>query len=479
MSRSILVLFSCALMIGCSSAALSDDEGCNAISQLPCYCTKAKLGEESIAGEGNLIAPCYASATQRASFSLFGLYSANSWAAINWPLDVRRDAPDYRERLQDVNGDTTVVWDGWKSAVDVFLTDGRKPKPWRNKSHDLPASCRTIDVKAAKARYAQVLDLIPDDLPPKLLTDYVNAEGDVAVDRNGALVWYETIMNKTAFDYIVDNELYNRDGQDAFFANGGTVSYPSGETGVDKRGTYFLKAAWKVLAENDRFNDMHKAWAYLYPVFRNGTLVSECELRPVGLLGLHVTYKLGTAPQFAWATFEHVRVAPDWDHVRNPDQESKRGDYLLFDRDCDKSTECAFLNTAPDLFPGNDKPPQRSQLVRQQRYGYGYVCDTSFCNAGIDYVNDTLESDLASSVWHHYLLKGTQWMDRSDGDRIKPVVLANTAIEPYIQPTSSCLSCHMPATVKFESATGQPIPDAHRANNIFVLQRAKPQMTAK
>lgn len=461
--------------ISIASTAYPKGNQCSAISQLPCYCENEGLGRESIAGENNLVAPCYASSTQAASFSLFGFYSAFAWGAINWPLDVRRDLPDYKRKLQDVKSDTTVVWDSWKSAGDVFLLDGGKPSPWKDKSHRLPASCKAIDSNAVKAGFGELGRSIPDDLPEKFLTDYVNAEGDVLVDRNHALVWYQTLMNKPAYDYIVDNELYNTDGQDAFFANGGEVDYPAGTTANQKRGTIFLKAAWKVLEETEPYDTLHKAWAYIYPTFKEGTLISGCELKPVGLLGLHMTYKLGTATEFAWATFEHAMVAPDWDHVRNPDQEYKKGEFLLFERECTKQDGCAFPNTAPKLFPGHGKPPQRSQLVRQQDFGYGYTCYNPVCK-GVSYINDTLVKELASSALGHYKLKGTQWVNIGRHNLIKPVVLANTAIEPYIQSTSSCLDCHMPAKVKFEAATGNLIPKAQPANNIFVLQRAKPRM---
>lgn len=475
-----LTLLTFASLVSLPPQALGS-ESCDAASQLVCYCKSAGLGEGSIAGSNNPVAPCYVSGYQNPSFLLFGWMSAFSWSALNWPVDPDTRLPDYGRDLKKVKGDSVPYWHYWKSASEVFLPDGREPSPWGSGGRMLPESCRNLDRDEAQADYAHIN--VPD-APPRLLSDYVNAEKEILVDRNGKLVRYETVMNKSAFQYIVDNNLYNTDGQEAFSDPTNPISFPSGGGPDDKiRGSYFLKAAWKVISADERSDDLHKSWAYLYPVFRDGELIADCELHPVGLLGLHVTYKVKVAPEWAWATFEHNRIAPRWEEVKLKPKAvpAQADDYLLFNRRCIAGKSCAPLNTEPALFKhGRTSSPLPTNLVMQQDYGYGYACTNTGSNcddADVQHINQLLVSNLKTSVWQNYRLKGTQWIDTLDENRIKPRVLANTSIEPYIQSTSSCLSCHMPARVKFTSETGHPIPNATHSDNIFVLQKAKPKMT--
>jgi len=444
--------------------------GCNDPgSQLPCVCESIDLPVSDLR---NPIAACYPSATQTPTFLLFGLFSTWSWSALNWPVDPANGGPDYHQDLKKVVGDNATVWESWKTASDVFLPDGSAPRAWDDPKRALPASCRAIDARAAKARYEKASS-VPDVLPPRLLGDYVNAEGDAAVDRNGEPLRYETVMNETAYDYIVDNQLYNADDLQDFFDAGKQIHFPYAVYQVNARGSYWLKAAWKILHDSDNFDDVHKAWAYIYPVFRNGTVVSDCELKPVALVGMHITYKLQQAREWAWGTFEHNRIAPGWHELREADD-----GYLLFDGDCQSTKDCARINEPPRLFPRNRKSPQPSQLVMQQHHGYGYVCTLPNCSkSDVSWINATFAEQLKSSVWSHYKLKGTQWVDTVNGNMVKPAILANTAIEPYIQSTSSCIGCHREATIKAGSGVGEPIPRAPGSDLIFVFQKARPKLS--
>ena len=473
------LVLSCSLQLVGAPAELAagkaskshEPDGCSDPgSQLPCFCESINT---RVSNSSELIGACYRSATQTPTFLQFGQFSAWSWSGINWPVSATNGVPDYIQDLRTVQGDNATVWESWKTAGDVFLPDGSAPRPWTDRERALPASCRAIDIDAAKSRYKNRA-LVPDALPPRLLNDFVNAEGDAAVDRYGEPLRYETVMNKTAFDYIVDNALYNADDQQLFFDAGKKVWFPFAVYLVEARGPYFLKAAWKVLHDSESFDDIHKAWAYIYPVFRNGTLVSDCELKPVGLVGLHVTYKLEQAKEWAWATFEHVRIAPGWHELREAGD-----DYMLFHGDCRSKKDCAKINMQPRLFPRDRDSPQPSQLVMQQTYGYGYVCNQPFkCkNSDVSWINATFAKELSSSVWANYKLKGTQWVDTLNHDLIKPVILANTAIEPYIQSTSSCIGCHREATVKAGSGVGQPVPRAPDSDHIYVLQKARPKIS--
>ncbi|HEY8208840.1 MAG TPA: hypothetical protein VIG99_15225, partial [Myxococcaceae bacterium] len=180
-------------MAGCSAATVQprSDPGqpqpaqvatCDdPLQQLSCYCTSHGF-ETKVAGVSNIIAPCYASSVQTPTSLLLGLFSAWSWTASSWPVNARRE-PDYAASFDD-RPDHATVWETWKTATDVFLPDGRVPPGPTSQKRLLPASCRAIDLEAAKAKYPG-WEKVPSELPPRYLPRYqINEENDYVVDRN-------------------------------------------------------------------------------------------------------------------------------------------------------------------------------------------------------------------------------------------------------------------------------------------------------
>jgi hypothetical protein len=53
----------------------------------------------------------------------------------------------------------------------------------------------------------------------------------------------ETRLNRAAFDFIIANELYTIEGQEAFHANAVTIDFPPEAREI--------KSAWRVLTENE------------------------------------------------------------------------------------------------------------------------------------------------------------------------------------------------------------------------------------
>ncbi|MEM8722635.1 MAG: hypothetical protein AAGE84_25660 [Cyanobacteria bacterium P01_G01_bin.39] len=69
-------------------------------------------------------------------------------------------------------------------------------------------------------------------------------------DQNGKKVRYEIFLNQDEFDFIVENELYNWDGQISYSqAHEDKVTFSSGDNKTNQVGAIELKLAWKVLAE--------------------------------------------------------------------------------------------------------------------------------------------------------------------------------------------------------------------------------------
>lgn len=440
------------------------------LQQLPCYCTSHGL-PSGVASSDNLVAPCYPSSVQTPTSLLLGLFSAYSWTASSWPVSSTRE-PDFTVKLGD-RKDNATVWETWKTSTDVFLPDGGAPPNATSQRRLLPRSCRAIDVKAARAKFAG-WEKVPAELPPRYLPNYrINEMRDYVVARDGQPLRVEIVMNPPAFDYIYEHRLYNEDGQRAFLDGGGKIEFPMGQFAKDTRGAHFVKAAWKILGPGDDLDEYHKSWAYVDTWFENGEKVEDCRLAIVGLVGLHLTSKLDQAPTWSWATFEHAKNAPLKSEVAG----AKEGQYLFFNPGC-APPRCADINTNPQLFPPGGTHPQLSNLVMEQTYGEGEQHNTPNDVGSTVWVNAQLEKLLAKSVFRNYKLKGTQWFDQpivGEGSAT-PKVLANTLLEAYFQNNSTCLGCHRSAGLSAPSLDGERGKERFPSDFVFVLHEAKPEL---
>jgi len=165
----------------------------------------------------------------------------NLFMMLNHPAkspETQRGVPDPQKRVGD---DGLTLWETWKSAgSEVFLPDGRHPGAWEDmttenspalpKRFELPKSMILdavhlgvpVDVATNKRK------LLRELLNPKnreLMKEFAEEAGLKGnflemeldeVDPDGVFGQGggETRMNKATFDFIVNNELYNIEGQD-------------------------------------------------------------------------------------------------------------------------------------------------------------------------------------------------------------------------------------------------------------------------
>src|SRR3954469_21423858 len=104
-------------------------------------------------------------------------------------------------------------------------------------------------------------------------------------------------MNKGMFDYIVKNGLYNGVTQAKF----GPVDLPSG--------SMLIKAAWREVASTQEERRYYVVSACVCDGSVNGP-PTNCRQRRMALVGLHITQRTPSAPQWIWTTFEHVDNVP-------------------------------------------------------------------------------------------------------------------------------------------------------------------------
>jgi len=212
---------------------------------------------------------------------LFDIFAWQAFLALNWPADASGNS----ERAKTLVDTGPRVWEYWIETSHVFKLDGADPDPWPRTLADAKAPMvRTKAAWTTSVRADQNLQAFSGPL----------------VDQNGKWVRYQVKINREEFDYLVENKLYNLDGQ-IEFSRDKVVSFPSSDFTTRMRGAIELKMAWKELGPGDiptRFYTVEGE------VKNNDT--GMFETRWLGLVGMHIAMRTKTSPQWLWATFEHV-----------------------------------------------------------------------------------------------------------------------------------------------------------------------------
>lgn len=233
--------------------------------------------------------------------------------------------------------------------------------------------------------------------------------------RIGPCIGKETLRNRSAFDFIVDNHLETRRGLAASF--GKVMDFPADAIEV--------KAEWLPVSELQAWNGVTAEEApSLYHINKAW---SGDQTVPVALIALHVITK--QVPNWTWATFEH------W---KNPGR-------------CD-DTGCR------DTFGA-----EAATVAARRKPNLGYAqCHPS------EALRHLFEDAGVADVWLNYCLEGTQTDFVTSTGR--PTLLGNSVAEtinagvPHGR--SSCMTCHAEAafdrhgrSAKADPQVGTPQPE--------------------
>ncbi|MDB5313820.1 MAG: hypothetical protein JWO38_8022 [Gemmataceae bacterium] len=248
---------------------------------------------------------------------LFDTFAWQAFIALNWPAG-EDGAADRAKTMADAAAKR--VWMGWRKNDTVYLPGGEPPAPWDPRA--------ALNEERVLWRFSKMLN--EKRSPENILTDSVQAFTGPLVDQNGVFVRYESYINRPEFDYIVENELYNQDGQIKFVAEKGQpIRFPANQTGPEKRhGSMGVKLAWKQLGPDDLPERFFTAEATVVSTSYDGAgqPVRTKSRQRMGLVGMHVTALTQSAPNWIWATFEHVDnvVANDLEFGRSSKGEQRR-----------------------------------------------------------------------------------------------------------------------------------------------------------
>lgn len=418
-------------------------------------------------------------ATPRTFDALSEAYARFAWddfVALNFPAatDAQGNPIPIASSVNGLNyngGEYTSVWQTYVEARDLFLPDGRAPEPFGSGSA-VPAACQSLNaggVKLLLNRTTKAGPLVATNLLQSnnrkdsdgVLDEYIQAMrmGPV-IDRNGRYLRFGLNFNQAVYDYVVQNKLFNAEGQAAF--QGGN---PVTATGPDwprgslngQVGAVFVKSAWKVLGGADDPANFFRTKAYIYDqaggIFGETPLAKEqCRIETVGLVGFHIVHRTNTAPQWVWSTFEHVDNAP-WLSDFSVNQPMTKN-YNLFDPStCPRTTDgkpgCQY-----DVAPQHPWQPEvesngvvkvldraPTQVVRVAAPGRHALS----VNADM---RKKINEAFGITVWDNYFLVDVQfptivnWNAASGVASINPAYpdgaptpsfLANSTLETYIQ----------------------------------------------
>jgi len=217
----------------------------------------------------------------------------------------------------------------------------------------------------------------------------------------------ETLRNRPAFDFIVDNHLETRAGLAAFF--GKAMEFPAD--------TVEVKAEWLPVSELKAWNGVSAEEApalYHINLARFGD-----ETVPAALVALHVITR--QVPNWTWATFEH------W---KNPGR-------------CD-DTGCRDHFGAAERAVAAQPTPNR---------GYAQCAPSAA-------LRDVFRQAGIADVWLNYCLKGTQTDFVTPAG--VPIRLGNSVAEtinagvPHGR--SSCMTCHAEAAFDRNGRAAKAVP---------------------
>lgn len=353
---------------------------------------------------------------------LFEILSWQWFVSLNWPVNEKG------EPMPAISDKGSPGWFNWKESYEVFLPNGQKPAPWGVSS--LPAHFpKNLSLSGEKIlfRTNKVVDFANPDVE-----DEVNQAFTSPIwDQNGNITRYEIRMNEVEFDYVVKNELYNYDGQIVFSKENGNVDFPEGTR--SEEGAIEIKVAWKILEESDIKSRYFTTYGYVI------TKDNTYERKEVGMVGMHISSKTESSPQWIWTTFEHVDNL-EVNLLEEIDGKPLKPSYN--DPDCD----ICPINVLPDTVISAHNPKIKNQIQRIMPISGA----TKELNASVQALLKA-----AGSKLQYYQQIGTQWptnpksppytlkdttvytlpqavTNKSGGDPT-PVYLTNMVMETYFQ----------------------------------------------
>lgn len=345
----------------------------------------------------------------------YNLYSWQAFVAINWPMDNKG------EPLPNFNDAGDPTWLNWKEAFQVYRKDGKAPANWGAPRTESGLKMDNSILSNGKNRI-----ILQTKTPTHPGNINIADEKDQAFagelfDQNGNLVVYEVLMNKEEFDYIVDNKLYNQNGQIDFYKKNGNANFPKGNYEKNQLGAVEIKFAWKQLTKDDIPERYFISKGCIWD-----EETSTCS-KPIdlGMIGMHISQKTPSGKQWVWSTFEHV------DNLVEKTVEYKGKDIRikpsLYDPDCEicpvnvdytsSNNSTQYMKSEHGNYFEVTTTDNKGKVVGTAKYFAEQEVIKTQAKRMIDipprvkYINNLMQQYFAQegSIWQYYMLIDTQY----------------------------------------------------------------------
>jgi hypothetical protein len=292
-----------------------------------------------------------------------GLIESGNSEELAWNWFIALNSP--------LTGAAPKLWESWRPTSNVYLPDGKAPPPWGQ----TPAPPSAVIAQAAK-------DGLNTNLPFHNLDSDVQSDGLPLRDNFSQNVRYQILMNEDTFTYIVNNGIYNINGQQAMAQANRPTDFPWT--------SFELKTSWIWIGTDPKIYQQLNGKYYIVNAYYaladgSGKPNGLYKVGRAALSGMHIISK--PVPQWFWVTFQNT-----------------------YDAQYTQAT--------------NQLPISPVVTLANQKY------------------RSALKS--AGSILANYQLIGTQWQFVDAAG--KPLLLANSQIESAFQRASSCTTCHSTAS---------------------------------
>ena len=280
----------------------------------------------------------------------------------------------------------------------------------------------------------------------------------IFIAHNGRAVYYSQYLDETFVGFVKKNKLTEPSTLHSFVTANPSTSFPIENTS----GAMELKASWMIVEPGDDVSDMFTTQTEIAKLAnQNGKIVidtSQVETVTVALVGFHIAGIVEGHPEMIWATFEHVRNAPNVP-TNLPLEDVVSKDNFTFYTENTTLADCNVNYASSNQLKLDEATQEFSPITQACRfYQYGN-------QSGVNTINDGNIKDLNTSVgallndsdiWKNYQEVGAIWFKGEN--KLEPgmslatdtllagsLSLSNSTIETFTQVASTennCFRCH-------------------------------------
>jgi hypothetical protein len=382
-------------------------------------------------------------------------FAWQEFISLNWPTNGGNFGDPYDYSL--------VTWEKYMPEQVLFQPNGAPPPAWgtlvspeyakKFKTQRMVYSNTETKLLTFAAKFGEtdtIRGFSPDQAAPFGKPNWLGAQ-------NSTNVWYEIMLNKDYYDFVVQNGYYNAINQHTATQNKIPINFPQGVYN-GAVGAIELKAAWM---EVDNIKSEKWARYKLSKAIVMDATSGKLRNTTVALVGLHILHKTTNQPTWVWATFEQIDNVPNTANETPPPY-----GYNFYNANCTPKqvtlnngktvTVSCTANTSPPYYL-KDGTPVPIQLTRVNSIDPE---DAAPINAKMQ---NSIKGFYPNSVFQYYQLVDVIWSQIIQPDPTTPIqaprninnssmlsgrtIVANSTMESYVQNKNTCTSCHVYSTI--------------------------------